>query len=70
MEWEHKGIRFSIEVEPMGPLYLASAKAPKEGIFVRFRPFSAIGTSQEKAIELLKEQVCFEYRSLPEVVPE
>lgn len=66
MEWEHKGIRFIIAVEPMGALYLASARTPQRGPFVRTRPFSAIGTSPEQALELLKNQIEREYRSVPE----
>lgn len=67
MEWEHKGITFQIQTEPMGPLYLASARAPRQGRYVRVRPFSAIGTSEEQAVELLKEQIRFEYRKVPDL---
>lgn len=70
MEWHHKGIDFTISTEPMGPLVMASAEAPKEGMFVRVRPFSAIGRDQEEAIRLLKEQIEFEYRKVPEFAAE
>lgn len=66
MEWEYKGIKFAITTEPMGPLYLAAARSPQKGPVVRVRPFSAIGTSEEKAIQLLKEQIQREFRKVPE----
>lgn len=65
MEWEHKGIKFSIETEKMGPFVMASARAPKHGMFVRVRPFSALGGDREQALELLKNQVRLEFRRLP-----
>lgn len=68
MNWEYKGLTFEIRIEPMGPLCMASARVPQEGPFVRVRPFSAIGRSQEEAVRLLKEQVALEYRKLPEAV--
>ncbi|MFQ5929484.1 MAG: hypothetical protein ACE5MK_07285 [Acidobacteriota bacterium] len=67
MEWEHKGLRFKITTERMGPLYLAAARVPKEENFVRVRPFSAIGRSEQEAIELLKEQIRLEYLKVPDV---
>lgn len=66
MEWEHKGITFTISIEKLGALVMASAKAPKEGMFVRVRPFSSVGTSEEKAIEQVKSQIRQEYRKVPE----
>lgn len=69
MEWEHKGIRFMIELEPLGVFFLASAKVPKEGMFVRVRPFSALGKSEEEALQMLRDQIRMEYRRLPEVTP-
>ncbi|HSR52266.1 MAG TPA: hypothetical protein VLV83_15675 [Acidobacteriota bacterium] len=68
MEWEHKGIKFSIETEKMGPFVMVSAKAPKQGMFVRVRPFSALGRDQEQALELLKNQIRLEFRRLPSPV--
>lgn len=65
MEWEYKGIRFEIRTETLGPFVLASACAPHIGRFVRVRPFSALGRSEEEALEMLKQQVEFEYRKLP-----
>ena len=66
MSWEHKGITFTITIEEMGALVMASAEAPKEGMFVRVRPFSAIGKSKDEALELLKDQIKLEYRRVPE----
>jgi len=65
MDWEHKNIRFTITIEPAGPLYLASARAPSVSIFERIRPFSAIGTSEKAAIELLKDQIKLEFIKIP-----
>lgn len=65
MEWEHKGLRFTITIEPMGELCLAAARVPREGMFVRVRPFSAIGRSEEEAVELLKDQIRSEYQAVP-----
>jgi hypothetical protein len=67
MRWEHKGIAFSITTQPMGPLVMVSARTSKEGMFVRFRPFSAIGRTEEEALELLKNQIRREYRRVPEL---
>ncbi|GAB4255303.1 MAG: hypothetical protein Kow00109_30390 [Acidobacteriota bacterium] len=67
MEWDYKGIRFTITTEQAGPFILASARAPKEGPFVRVRPFSALGRSEEEALELLKSQITFEYRRVPDL---
>lgn len=67
MDWEHKGLRFTITTEPMGVLCLAAARVPREGLFVRVRPFSAIGKSEEEAIELLKEQIRMEYQTVPDM---
>jgi hypothetical protein len=65
MQWQHKGITFDIEITPLGALVMASASSRREGIFVRQRPFSAIGTSEEAAVELLKKQIELEYRKMP-----
>jgi hypothetical protein len=67
MEWEHKGITYKITTQELGVLVLASATAPQEGPFVRVRPFSAVGTSKEKALELLKNQIRQIYRKVPEM---
>ncbi len=67
MEWQHKGIQFQITFEKMGPLVLASARAPRQGMFVRVRPFSAIGRTQEEALELLRSQIRMEYRRVPDL---
>ncbi len=66
MDWEHKGIRFTITTESMGPLCLASARTPQEGMFIRIRPFSAIGTSENNAVKLLKEQIKLEFLKIPD----
>ena len=66
MDWEHKGLRFTITTEPMGVLCLAAARVPREGMFVRVRPFSAIGKSEEEAVELLKDQIRLEYKTVPD----
>jgi len=66
MDWEHKGRRFTITTEPMGVLCLAAARVPREGLFVRVRPFSAIGKSEEESIELLKDQIRMEYQAVPD----
>lgn len=67
MEWEHKGVAFTISIGQLGTLVMASARAPMEGAFVRTRPFSAIGKSQEEALDLLKDQIREEYRKVPEI---
>ena len=67
MEWEHKGITYKISTQELGALVLASARAPQEGPFIRVRPFSAIGTSEEEALELLKKQIRQKYRKVPEI---
>lgn len=65
MEWKHKGISYSITTKQMGPLVMASARAPQKGMFVRVRPYSSIGTDEEQALELLKNQIRMENRSVP-----
>lgn len=65
MEWKHKKITYMIGVQRMGDLVMASARVPQEGMFVRVRPFSAIGTDEEQAVELLKEQIQMENRKVP-----
>ncbi len=50
----------------MGPLCLASARTPQEGMFIRIRPFSAIGTSENDAVKLLKEQIKLEFLKIPD----
>lgn len=67
MEWEHKGIRFTITTEKLGPLVMASARTPREGMFVRVRPFSSIGRDEQKAVELLKAQIALEMKRVPEI---
>ncbi len=67
MNWEHKGLRFTITTDAMGSLYLAAARVPRDGMFVRVRPFSAIGTNEEEAVKLLKSQIRQEFESVPEV---
>ena len=66
MEWEHKTLCFTITVETIGPLYLASARTPPVNIFRRVRPFSAIGTSEKDAIKLLKDQIKLEFIKIPD----
>ena len=66
MDWEHKGLRFTITTEPMGALCLAAARVPREGMPVRVRPFSAIGTNPDEAVKLLKDQIRMEFESVPE----
>lgn len=65
MDWEHKGVKFTITTEKAGSFTMASARTPREGIFVRVRPFSALGKSEEEALELLKQQIKMEFRRLP-----
>lgn len=66
MEWKHKGITFTITTRKMGPLVMASALAPAEGMFVRVRPFSAIGLDEQEALSLLRSQIEMEYRRVLE----
>ena len=66
MEWEHKGMRFTVSTRELGPLVLASARAAAVGPYVRIRPFSALGTDRDEAIELLKKQIRMEFRRLGE----
>lgn len=65
MEWEFKGLRFQLTTEQLGPFWLASARVPSIGPFVRVRPFSSLGRSEDEAVNLLKRQIEFEYRKLP-----
>ena len=67
MEWEHKGITFTISTEELGTFVMASARAPMEGAFVRTRPFSALGKSEGEALNLLKGQIKMEYKKVPEI---
>lgn len=67
MEWEHKGVRFTITIEPVGPLVMASARAPKEGMFVRVRPYSAIGHDEQEAVDLLKAQIELDMKKVPAI---
>ena len=69
MQWEHKGITFQIEVEPMGEFFMASATVPRQGRFVRVRPFSALGRDEVSSIEMLKDQIRMKYRRAPELQP-
>ncbi len=65
MEWEHKGMRFAVSTQELGPLVMASARVAATGPYVRIRPFSALGTDRDEAIELLKKQIRLEFRRLP-----
>jgi len=65
MEWKHKEITYTIQTRRMGALVMASARVPQEGMFVRVRPFSAIGTDEEQARELLKEQIRRDNQKVP-----
>ncbi len=65
MDWEHKGVRFEIELESLGSFVLASARADKAGPVVRIRPFSSLGRSEDEALELLKGQIRLEFRKVP-----
>ena len=55
MEWEHKGMRFAVSTQEMGPLVMASARVAATGPYVRIRPFSALGTDRDEAIETPEE---------------
>ncbi len=68
-EWEHKGIRFTITIEPMGEFVMAKARHPSEG-FVRVRPFSALGRQEDEALQMVKDQIRLEYRRIPSPVAE
>lgn len=68
-QWQFKGIQFEITTEPVGPFVLASARTPKEGAFVRVRPFSALGRNEEEAMELLRSQIRSEFRRVPDLAP-
>ncbi|MFQ5738931.1 MAG: hypothetical protein ACE5JX_07935 [Acidobacteriota bacterium] len=68
MNWEHKGIRFQVTIEALGPFYLASARAPSEGPFIRVRPFSALGRTKGESLQLLESQIAMEYRKVPDFV--
>jgi hypothetical protein len=35
-------------------------------MFVRVRPFSAIGRNKEEAVELLQDQIRLEYQTVPD----
>ena len=65
MDWEHKGIRFSLSIAPAGAFFLATARAAQEGMFIRVRPFSALGKSEDEALALLKDQIKLEYHRIP-----
>ncbi len=65
MEWEHKGMRFAVSTQELGPLVLASARVDATGPYIRIRPFSAMGTDRDEAIEFLKKQIRLEFRRLP-----
>lgn len=69
MEWEHKGLRFRLSTQQMGPLVMVSAEVPRQGMFVRVRPFSAIGRSEEEAVHLLKRQIELEFKKVPDFSP-
>lgn len=65
MDWEFKGLRFRLKTESLGPFWLASARVPNVGPFVRIRPFSSLGRSEKEALDLLKRQIEFEFRKVP-----
>jgi hypothetical protein len=65
MDWEFKGLKFQVKTEALGAFWLASARVPSVGAFVRVRPFSSLGRSEEEALQLLKRQIEFEFRKLP-----
>jgi len=65
MDWDFKGLRFELKTERLGPFWLASARVPNIGPFVRIRPFSSLGKSEEEALDLLKRQIELEFRKLP-----
>ena len=50
----------------MGVLCLAAARVPRESLFVRVRPFSAIGKNEEEAVELLQDQIRMGYQAVPD----
>jgi len=66
MTWEHKGITFHLEQEFLGSFVMVSARVPSEGPFVRIRPFSALGRSEEEAIAMVKDQIRMEFKRVPE----
>ncbi|HRR27037.1 MAG TPA: hypothetical protein P5300_10110 [Acidobacteriota bacterium] len=68
-QWEFKGIQFEITTEPVGPFVLVSARTPKEGAFIRVRPFSALGRNEQEAMEMLKSQIRSEFRRVPDLAP-
>ena len=53
MTWEHKGITFHLAQESLGSFVMVSARVPSEGPFVRIRPFSALGRSEEEALAMV-----------------
>lgn len=67
MQWMHKGLTFDIDEQKLGSFVLISARVPPEGQYVRVRPFSALGRSQEEALEMLKDQIRREFRRVPEI---
>jgi hypothetical protein len=69
MEWEHKGIRFDITLEALGPFTMAAARVPRVGAYMRVKPFSVVARSEEAALDLLKRQIKFEFRKVPEFSP-
>ncbi len=58
-------MRFALSTQEMGPLVMASARVAATGPYVRIRPFSALGTDRDEAIDLLKKQIRLEFRRLP-----
>jgi len=65
MDWEFRGLKFQVKTEQLGPFWLASARVPSVGPFVRIRPFSSLGKSEAEALDLLKRQIELEFRKLP-----
>jgi hypothetical protein len=69
MRWEHEGIVFAIETQALGPLCLAFAQADQSGPEVKTKPFSALGTTREEALQLLREQILAQLRESPDTGP-
>lgn len=65
MTWDHKGITFRFEQQSLGDFVMISARVPAEGPFIRIRPFTALGRTEEEALNLLKDQIRMEFRRVP-----
>ena len=66
MTWDHKGITFQFEQQSLGDFVMISARVPAQGRFVRIRPFTALGRTEEEALTLVKDQIRMEFRRVPE----